>query len=92
VSPDELKALEAIRGYANVNRVTLTSHANRRLRERGGLPADAVHALARTTSCADQRKDPDRAGDWRTTGPDTDGDGLTCAVILVDGVLVVTVF
>lgn len=92
VSPDEFKALEAIHGYAGANRIDLTAHALRRLRQRGGGPADAVFALVHATICADQRGDPGRAGDWRVTGPDTDGDDLTCAVILDDGVLVVTVF
>lgn len=92
VSPHELKALKAIRGYASANRVILTGHANRRLRERGGVAADAVHALANATCCVDQRQDRNRAGDWRSTGPDTEGDPLTCSVILEGGVLVVTVF
>lgn len=92
MTPDELKALAEARGYAGANRVTLSIHANRRLRQRGGGPADAVHALANAVSCADQRADPGRAGDWRVTGPDTDGDDLTCVVVLADGVVVVTVF
>jgi hypothetical protein len=83
VSPDELIALAEVRGYAG---------ANRRLRQRGGGPADAVYALSNAASCVDQRADPGRAGDWRVTGPDTDGDDLTCAVVLADGVVVVTVF
>jgi len=92
VNPDELKALVEVRGYAGANRVTLSFHANRRLRQRGGGPADAVHALANAVTCTDQRADPSRAGDWRVTGPDTDGDDLTCAVILADDVVVITVF
>ncbi len=92
VNPDELKTLAEVRGYAGANRVTLSFHANRRLRQRGGGPADAVHALTNAVSCADQRADPGRTGDWRIMGPDTDGDDLTCAVILADGVVVVTVF
>ncbi len=92
MNPDELTTLVEVRGYSGTNRVTLSFHANRRLRQRGGGPADAVYALAHAVSCTDQRADPSRAGDWRITGPDTEGDDITCVVVLADGVVVVTVF
>lgn len=92
MSPDELRTLAEIRGYAGANRVDITFHALRRLRQRGGGPADAICALTNATVCAGQRADATRAGDWKVTGPDTDGDELTCAVVLKDGVVVLTVF
>ena len=33
-----------------------------------------------------------RASDWTVTGPDRDGDDLEVAVVLEDGILVITVY
>lgn len=86
------QALVLIRGYAAANRVEISGHAMLRLRQRGGRPADAVHALAHGARCVDQRADHGRAGDWRVDGPDLEGDELTCVVVIEDDVIVLTVF
>lgn len=81
-------ALRDIRGLSRAGRIRLTFHARQRMRERGALFGDVVHALSHAVTC--------RAGDtndkWKVTGPDTDGDDLVAVVVLDDDVLVVTMF
>jgi hypothetical protein len=84
MSPGE--ALEAIRGLAGANRIVVTLHAQERMRRRGVLYADLRCALVRGVTC---RPDDEK---WKVTGPDTDGDDLTCVVTIDSGVVVVTVF
>ena len=80
------EALDAVRRYALAGRFVISHHAYTRMRQRNVLVRDVRSALMGATSCqADREK-------WRITGPDHDGDLLTCVVVLEDGVLVVTVF
>jgi hypothetical protein len=56
------------------------------MRQRNVLLRDVRAALTSAWTChADGAK-------WKVTGPDYDGDELTCVVVLEEGVLVVTVF
>jgi hypothetical protein len=56
------------------------------MRQRNVLLRDVRAALTSAQTCH-----PDGAK-WKVTGPDYDGDILTCVVVLEEGVLVVTVF
>jgi hypothetical protein len=56
------------------------------MRQRHILLRDIRAALTGAQTChADGLK-------WKVSGPDFDGDSLTCVVVLEEGVLVVTVF
>jgi hypothetical protein len=56
------------------------------MRQRNVLLRDVRAALTNAQTChADGPK-------WKVTGPDYDGDELTCVVVLEDGIVVVTVF
>ncbi len=55
--------------------------------ERGVTDADLRHALVNAERCRAERDER-----WRVDGPDEDGDTLTAVVVLVDGLLVVTVY
>ena len=81
------EALREIRGYASAGRVRIIFHAKERMRERGARFYDVQHALANAMECTASER-----GRWRTRGPDSDGDELTCIVRLENGVVVVTVF
>lgn len=85
----QVQALVDIRGYAAVNRIRFTRHAREEMRECGAEPEDAQHALTNATGCKLSKDDPAR---WKTTGPDLDGEELTCVVVLDDGVVVITVW
>ena len=79
-------ALEMIRGYALARRIRVTGHAYDRMRRRGVQFHDLRFALMQAKTCtADDEK-------WKVTGPDEDGDALTCIVVLEAEVVVVTVF
>lgn len=84
MSPGE--ALETIRGYALARRIRVTAHAFDRMRRRGVQYHDLRCALMAATQCS-----PDNEK-WKVTGPDEDGDALTCVVAIEAGVVVVTVF
>lgn len=84
MSPGE--ALETVRGYAGAQRIIVTEHAYIRMRQRGVQYGDLRCALVGAKGCvADGEK-------WKVTGPDLDGDDLTCVVTIEAGVVVVTVF
>lgn len=85
VSPAE--ALDAIHGYAAANRIEVSGHARKRMRQRGVSHNDLRHALANATGCRTQPE-----GRWRVEGADLDGDLLSAVVVIEDGVVVVTVF
>jgi Domain of unknown function (DUF4258) len=57
-----------------------------RMRQRNVLLKDVRSALTGAQTC--QADGPN----WKVTGPDYDGDSLTCLVVLEEAVLVVTVF
>ncbi len=82
------EALRLIQGYAAAGRVEFTEHAAQRMRERGAQRADVLRGIATATTAAPQ---PGR-GTWRLDGVDLDGDALTVACALREGVVVVTVF
>jgi hypothetical protein len=86
VTPAE--AQREIRGYANAGRVYLVPHARQRMRERGAVVGDVMHALINAVRCASSDS-PER---WKVTGPDLDGDDLTCVVTIEGRVVVITVF
>jgi hypothetical protein len=54
--------------------------------QRGASAAHVRAALSGATKCV---ADADK---WKVTGPDLDGDDLTCVVVIEGGVLVVTLF
>lgn len=85
----QTQVLADIRGYASVNRIRFSPHALKEMRECGAEPEDAQHALANATGCKVSKDGPGR---WETTGPDLDGEVLTCVVVLDDGVVVITVW
>jgi len=86
VTPAELEALALARGYAAAGRIVVTGHAVARMRQRGAGYADVRNALSKAREC---RADETR---WKMTGPDLDGDDLTCIVAFAGGVVVVTLF
>jgi hypothetical protein len=85
----QVQALADIRGYAAVNRIRFSRHAREEMGECGAEPEDAQHALANATGCELSEDGPGR---WETTGPDLNGEVLTCVVVLDDGVVVITVW
>ena len=85
---DRAEALVHIRGYASAGRIILTGHARDRMRQRGADFADVRHALRGARTCSNANTEET----WKVTGPDRDGDDLTCVVAIEDGVVVVTVF
>ncbi len=85
----ESEALALIKTAAVQRRFILGDHAMKRVRERGGGPADIRNALMTATRC---RWQPDN-GRWKILdGVDLEGDELICIVAIDDGVVVVTVF
>lgn len=86
MNPAEHETLKVVRGYAAAGRIRVTEHARARMRQRGATFADVRSALADATGCG--ASGPEK---WKITGPDLDGDDLTCAVALEGGVVVVTV-
>ena len=80
------EALNAVRQHALAGRFVISHHAYLRMRQRNVLVRDIRSALTAASTCLAEGKK------WRVTGPDYDGDPLTCIVALEDDVLVVTVF
>ena len=87
VTPDELAALENVRGYAAAGRVRVSSHARARMKQRNVRREDLRSALVYAAACSAQVE-----GTWKVAGPDADGDDLTVVVAIEEGLLVVTVF
>ncbi len=86
MKPAALQALADVRGYASAGRISYTNHARARMATRGANAAHVRSALMGATACV---ADADK---WKVTGPDLDGDDLTCVVVIEAGVVVVTVF
>jgi hypothetical protein len=82
------EALKAIRGLASANRIAISSHAYRRMNQRGATFADVHHALTHAQQCAWQAQHQR----WKVESADLDGDDLTLAVVIEDDVIVVTLF
>ena len=87
---DSGEALRVIRGLARANRVRLTAHAEREAAECGATRDDIRRSLVHATSI--RASGPGRASDWTVAGPDLDGDDLHIALIIEDGLLVITVY
>jgi hypothetical protein len=87
---DSEATLRVIRGLAKANRFRLTAHADREAAECGATRADIRCALANAKTI--QASGPSRASDWTVVGPDLDGDDLQLALIIEDGLLVITVY
>lgn len=85
MTPSE--ALADVRGYARAGQVRVTFHAKTRMAERGVAAGDLWHALENAERCRAESEER-----WRVEGPDEEGATLTAIVVIVDGVLVVTVF
>lgn len=87
MSPDEAAALRDIQGYTAAGRIVFPPHTRGRMRERGVMKDDVIHALLHATTC--EAEPPDR---WKVPSADRDGDVLTIVVTIEEGVIVVTVF
>jgi len=87
---DSAEALRVIRGLARANRFRLTTHAAREAVEYGATRDDIRYALSNAKSVRASGRG--RASDWTAVGPDKEGDDLQVALILEDGVLVITVY
>ena len=83
-----LQALAQVRGLARAGRVYFARHAVGRMAERGASRRDVEHALRDARSCAWQ----EGKQTWKVSGEDLSGDALVVAVVIDDGLLVVTVF
>ncbi|MBI3202608.1 MAG: DUF4258 domain-containing protein [Myxococcales bacterium] len=81
------EALRTIRGLARAARYVISEHAAKRMNQRNVRPVDIRCALAGATACAALPDDR-----WKTTGPDLDGDALSCVVVIEGDVVVITVF
>ena len=81
------EALDAIRGYAAANRITLDEHVRHRMRQRHAQYGDVRHALMTAIAC---RLQPNER--WRVESADLDGDEMTLIVVIDDGDIVVTLF
>jgi len=87
---DPEEALRAVRGLAKANRFQLTAHAVREAAECGATRAHIRSALANATSIRPSGQS--RVSDWTVAGPDLDGDDLELALIIEDGLLIITVY
>ena len=83
-------ALRAIRGFAKANRIRLTAHADREAAECGATRGDIRRALVNAKGI--RASGLGRASDWTVAGPDLDGDDLELALIIEDGLLIITVY
>ncbi|MFA9472579.1 MAG: DUF4258 domain-containing protein [Deltaproteobacteria bacterium] len=83
-------ALRAIRGLAKANRIRLTAHADREAAECGATRGDIRRALVNAKGI--RASGLGRASDWTVAGPDLDGDDLELALIIEDGLLIITVY
>lgn len=77
------ETLADVRGFAAAGRIVVTSHAERRMEERGAASADVRHALVNATGCTAAS-----GGGWKVHGPDLDGAELVL-VVLLEGLIVV---
>ncbi|HWU86524.1 MAG TPA: DUF4258 domain-containing protein [Kofleriaceae bacterium] len=81
-------ALAEIHRLAHLNRIAFSTHAQRRLAERGAEREDVRVALTSSTSASRQDR-----GTWRVAGGrDRAGDELTVIVDIEADVIVVTIF
>jgi hypothetical protein len=87
---DPGEALRTVRALARANRLRFTAHAAREALECGATRDDVRCALANAKRIRPSGKG--RASDWTVVGPDKSGDDLEVALILEDGVLVITVY
>jgi len=87
---DSAAALRVIRGLARANRIRLTAHAAREAVECGATRDDIRYALSNAKRVRASGRG--RASDWTAVGPDENGDDLEVALILEDGILVITVY
>ena len=87
---DSAEALRVIRGLARANRIRLTAHAAREAVECGATRDDIRCVLSNANQVRASGRG--RASDWTAVGPDENGDDLEVALILEDGVLVITVY
>jgi hypothetical protein len=87
---DSAEALRDVRGFARATQLRLTAHAEREAAECGATPGDVRCALVNAKSI--RASGPGRASDWTVVGPDLDGDDLEVALIIEDGLLVITVY
>lgn len=86
---NDAEALAKIQWLARLGRIAITSHAYRRMDERGAADLD-VHRALRTATAAIRQV---HRGNWRVEGGvDQHGDDLTLICDLEDDVVVVTVF
>lgn len=83
------EALETIKGLAAANRIRLVPHAMLRARQRGASFAHVRCALSKASDC---KLNAQREGSWQVTGPDLDGDELTCVCVIEDAVVVITLY
>ncbi len=87
---DELRRVVALLNDAGrLRRFSLTRHARQRMQQRRVSVDDIAHGLATTTTATPNGPPSSK---WRVETADRDGDELTLAVDVYDGVVVVTVF
>jgi len=84
VTPND--ALAAIRRHIAAGHWTVRNHAQKRMAQRNVTMKDIRSALMGARDCQG------KGTKWKVTGPDVDGDDLTCVVALENGVVVVTVY
>jgi len=87
---DSAEALRVIRGLARANRIWLTAHAKREAAECGATHEDIRCALVNARSVRASGRG--RASDWTVVGQDSVGDDLEIALIIEDGLLIITVY
>jgi hypothetical protein len=87
---DSAEALRVVRGLARANRIRLTAHAAREAVECGATRDDIRCALADAKRIRASGRG--RASDWTAVGSDKSGDDLEVALILDEGILVITVY
>ncbi len=86
---NDAKALSKIQRFARRDRIVITTHARRRMEERGATERDIRKALLTATAAVPQ----DDRDNWRVDGGvDIDGDDLMLICDLEDDVVVVTLF
>jgi hypothetical protein len=87
---DSEAALRVVRGLARAKRIRLTAHAEREAAECRATPEDIRCALVNAERI--RASGPGRASDWTVAGSDLDGDDLELALIIEDGLLIITVY
>ena len=81
------EALAEIHRLAQLGRIRITWHAEKRMDQRGAEPEDVRAALVSSTAALTQRQG------WRVEGGvDQDGDELTVIVDIEADVIVITLF